>query len=126
MTGETGPGGAAAAHAPARHWGLERLTSAAALALFVWLFVSLWRLPALDFATVTLWLRDPLAAVPMLLLIAVAFRHLKDGLIVVVDDYVHEEASRLIWLALIKFAAIGAAALALFCVLKIALGASAG
>jgi succinate dehydrogenase / fumarate reductase, membrane anchor subunit len=115
-----------AAHAPARHWGLERLASAAALALFVWLFVSLWRLPALDFATVTLWLRDPLAAVPMLLLIVAVFHHLKDGLIMIVDDYVHEEGSRLFWLALIKFAAILAAALALFCVLRIALAPVAG
>ena len=38
----------APAHGAARHWGLERLLSLAALALFVWLFVSLWRLPALD------------------------------------------------------------------------------
>jgi succinate dehydrogenase / fumarate reductase, membrane anchor subunit len=122
MTAETLPD----AHAPARHWGQERLLSAATLALFVWFFVSLWRLPALDWLTITEWLKYPLAAVPMLLLVLVTFAHLKEGLIVIVDDYVHEAGGRLIWLALIKFACIGAAALAFFCVLKIALGTSAG
>jgi succinate dehydrogenase / fumarate reductase, membrane anchor subunit len=116
----------APAHDAARHWGLERLTSLAALALFVWLFVSLWRLPALDWRTVSEWLKDPLAATPMLLLILVAFAHLKMGLMVIVDDYVHDEGGRLVWLVLIKFASILAAVLAAFCVLKIALGGAAG
>ena len=61
----------------------------------------------------------------MLLLILVAFAHLKMGLMVIVDDYVHEEGGRLVWLVLIKFASILAAALALFCVLKIALSGGA-
>jgi succinate dehydrogenase / fumarate reductase membrane anchor subunit len=115
----------APAHDAARHWGLERLLSLAALALFVWLFVSLWRLPALDWRTVSEWLKDPLAATPMLLLILVAFAHLKLGLMVIVDDYVHDEGGRLVWLVLIRFASILAAALALFCVLKIALSGGA-
>jgi len=114
----------AAGHESGAHWGEERLLSAATLALFVWLAVSLWRLPGFDHATVTQWLRAPLAAVPMLLLIAVTFKHLKLGLIVVVEDYVHEAGSKLVWLALIKFASLFAAALAAFCVLRIALGAA--
>ena len=127
IAAEAAPAAAAAAgHDAGAHWGHERLLSAATLALFVWLAVSLWRLPAFDQATVTQWLRAPLAAVPMLLLIVVTFKHLALGLIVVVDDYVHEAGGKLVWLALIKFAAVFAAALALFCVLKIALGAGAG
>jgi succinate dehydrogenase / fumarate reductase membrane anchor subunit len=107
-----------------RHWGVERAVSLAALALFVWFFVSLWRLPALDLATVTEWLRHPLALTPMLLLVAVVFRHLQMGLIVVVEDYVHEEGSRLAWTVLIDFASLFAAALAIVCLLKIALAAA--
>lgn len=130
IAAEAAPAAAAAAPAPGHeagaHWGEERLVSAATFALFVWLAVSLWRLPAFDHDAVTLWLRHPLAAVPMLLLVAVTFKHLATGLIVVVEDYVHEAGSRLVWLALIRFAAAFAAALALFSVLKIALGTSAG
>jgi succinate dehydrogenase / fumarate reductase membrane anchor subunit len=109
----------------ARHWGLERLTSVAALVLLVWLLVSLWRLPALDWQTISEWLKDPLAATPMLLFIVTIFWHLKTGLIVVVEDYVHEEGGRLLWLLLINFAAILAGSLAVICVLKIAFTAAA-
>ena len=62
----------------------------------------------------------------MLLLILSPSGISKLGLIVVVEDYVHEEGGRLVWLVLINFASIFAAALALFCVLKIALAGSAG
>jgi succinate dehydrogenase membrane anchor subunit len=111
----------------ALHWGLERASALACLALLVWLAVSLLRLPALDHQTLTDWLRNPFAAVPMLLLAASLFWHLKMGLVVIVEDYVHDPANRLIWLVLIDFAAILAAALSLFSILKIALaGAGPG
>lgn len=107
------------------HWGLERAVSAAALALTAWFFVSLWRLPALDWQTITDWLREPLAAVPMLLFVAVLFRHLQMGLIVVAEDYVHEEGNKLLSIMLINLAAVAVGALAFFSVLKIALGSGA-
>lgn len=103
-----------------RHWGEERLIAAATLALLVWLAVSLIRLPALDHGTVTQWLKTPLAAVPMLLLIVALFRHLQTGLVVVVEDYVHEEGNRLLCLGLIHFASILGGAFAFFSVLRIA------
>lgn len=109
----------------AAHWGEERAASLAVFALLVWLGVSLFRLPALDQQTLTDWLRNPFAAVPMLLLAVTLFRHLQMGLAVIVEDYVHEEGGRLIWLALINFASILVGALALFSILKIALGGGA-
>ena len=61
----------------------------------------------------------------MLLLAITLFRHLQMGLVVIVEDYVHEEGGRLILLALINFLAILVGALALFSILKIALGGGA-
>ena len=116
---------AAPAHDAASHWGLERMLSVATLLLFVWFFVSLWRLPALDQQSVAQWLKDPLAAVPMLFLIVSTFWHLKLGLGVVVDDYVHQAGNRFAWLVVINFAALFAAGLAILSVLKIALAAGA-
>ena len=115
--------GLGAAREGAEHWWHERLSSLATLLLFVWLAASLLRLPALDYATVTGWLAEPLAAVPMLLLIVTTFWHARLGLKVVVEDYVHEEGSKLFWIVAIDFAIILAGALAAFAVLKIALGA---
>ena len=109
----------------AHHWLQERLTSIGTLLLLIWLLVSLVRLPGLDHSTLVEWLGQPLAAVPMLLLIFCTFWHAKLGLVVVVEDYVHEEGGKLFWLILINFAAILGAALAMFAVLKIAFGGGA-
>ena len=118
--------GLGAAGEGAEHWWHERMSSIAALLLYVWLIVSLLRLPALDYATLAQWLAQPTAAVPMLLLVATSFWHAKMGLLVVVEDYVHEEGGRFFWIVLINFAAILAAALAMFAVLKVAIAGAAG
>ena len=113
--------GLGAAGEGAEHWWHERLSSIAALLLYIWLAVSLIRLPSLDHRTLAEWLASPLAAVPMLLLVATTFWHAKMGLQVVIEDYVHDEGSKLFWILLVKFAAVFAAALAMFAVLKIAI-----
>jgi len=104
------------------HWWQERQSAVAAFLLYLWLIVSLVRLAPLDQRTMVEWLRDPAAAVPMLLLLWVTFRHLRDGLQVVIEDYVHEEGNKFFTLLLLNFFAVGAGALAAFAVLKIALG----
>jgi succinate dehydrogenase / fumarate reductase, membrane anchor subunit len=117
--------GLGSARSGATHWWRERLSSIALLVLSVWLLVSLLRLPQLDHGSVTEWLSAPLAAVPMLLLIATTFWHIKLGLQVVIEDYVHEDGSKLFWIVLLNFFAIGGAALAIFSVLRIAFSAGA-
>jgi succinate dehydrogenase / fumarate reductase membrane anchor subunit len=112
--------GLGSARSGAHHWWLERLTSVSTLLLFVWLIASVLRLPLLDHGTVTAWLADPLAAVPMLLLIVSTFWHLKLGLQVVIEDYVHEEGMKLFSITLLNFFVLGAGALGFFAVLKIA------
>lgn len=116
--------GLGSARSGARNWWLERLTSVSTFLLFVWLIVSLVRLPRLDHATVTEWLAGPWAAVPMVLLVVSTFWHLKLGLQVVIEDYVHEDGTKLFWIAVLNFLAILGAALAIFAVLAIALGRS--
>lgn len=105
------------------HWLRERLTSAALLLLGLWLIVSLLLLPDLGRDTLGEWLAAPSGAVPMILFVILAFQHSVDGLKVVIDDYVHDEANRLLVTSLLYFAAIGAGALALFSLAAIAFGA---
>ena len=107
------------------NWYHERLSSVATLLLFIWFIVSLIRLPRLDYEMTTKWLSSPLAAVPMVLLIYTTFWHAKDGLRVVVEDYVHDEGNKFFWLALVNFLFILGGGLAIFAVLSIAFGGAA-
>lgn len=104
------------------HWLRERLTSAALLLLTVWLVASLLLLPSLDQRTIVEWLRPASGAVPMALLIVVAFIHAMDGLKVVIDDYVHDAGNNLVLNGLVVFAGYGGMALALFSLARIAFG----
>jgi succinate dehydrogenase / fumarate reductase membrane anchor subunit len=104
----------------AGHWWQERVLSLATLLLWIWLGVSLLRLPGYDHAMISDWLSSPLAAVPMLLLVVATFWHARMGLQVIVDDYVHEDSSRLVWSVVLNFAAILAAAFAVFAILRLA------
>ena len=106
------------------HWLRERLTSAASLLLGLWLILSLLLLPSLDRLTLTEWLRAPSGAVPMALLVITAFVHAVDGLKTVVDDYVHDEGSRLLLHGILTFVGIGAGSVALFSLARIAFGAA--
>ena len=69
-----------------------------------------------------LWLKSPLAAVPLVLLTVSVFWHLRLGLQVFIEDYVHEEGSKIAALLLLNAYAIGAATLCVFSILKIAFG----
>ena len=128
MTGGTPLGavrGLGSAREGGHHWGVERALSVATLLLWVWFAASLLILPDLDLQTLTVWLKNPLAAVPMLLLIVTTFRHLDMGLVVVIEDYVHEELNKMLLLMLVHFASVSAGALAAFAVLKIAFSTGA-
>ncbi len=104
------------------HWIRERLTSAALLLLTIWLVASLLMLPSLDQRTIVEWLRSASGAVPMALLVIVAFVHAIDGLKVVIDDYVHDGGSNFAVNGLVVFAGYGGMALALFSLARIAFG----
>jgi succinate dehydrogenase / fumarate reductase membrane anchor subunit len=117
--------GLGSAKSGAHHWWHQRLTAGSNLLLMSWFVVSLLRLPSLDYNIVTQWLSSPLAALPMALLVISVFYHFRLGLQVFIEDYVHDEALKLASIVLLNFYAIGAGAIALFCILKIALGGAA-
>ena len=116
--------GTGSAHHGGEHWLRERLTSAALLLLGLWLVASLLLLPDLERRTLAEWLAAPSGAVPMLLFVVTAFTHSVDGLKTVIDDYVHDDANRLLVTGLVLFAGIGAGALAVFSLARIAFGAA--
>ncbi|ARS26590.1 succinate dehydrogenase, hydrophobic membrane anchor protein [Sphingomonas sp. KC8] len=108
------------------HWWHQRLTAVGNLILLLWFVVSLFRLPVLDYTTVVTWASSPFVAVALVLLTISVFWHLRIGLQVFIEDYVHDDAYRVAALLALNFYAVGAAALAIFSILKIAFGGVQG
>ncbi len=107
-----------------QHWLQERFTSVSLLLLSLWLIFSLIMLPGLEPAILKEWLGSAWGAIPMALFIVVAFKHGLDGLKVAVDDYVHDEGSRIGLHFVLNMAAIAGAATALFALARIVFGAA--
>jgi succinate dehydrogenase / fumarate reductase membrane anchor subunit len=106
------------------HWLEERFTSVALVVLSLWLVFSLLMLPDLSLDILKEWLSSAWGAIPMALLVITAFRHGLDGLKVAVDDYVHDEGTRIGLHYFLAMAAIAGASVALFALAKIVFGAA--
>lgn len=78
-------------------WWAERVSAVALVPLALWFAASIIAHTGSDYATFIVWLRTPLAAILMILLLIALFYHTALGLQVVIEDYVHSAA---------KFAAV--------------------
>jgi len=112
--------GLGSAKSGTHHWIAQRITAVGNALLVTWLVASLLMLPAYDHATVSGWMQQPIVAVPLMLMIVSIFYHLRLGLQVLVEDYVHDSGLKFAVLLLVNFYAIGAAAISLFSIAKIA------
>ena len=108
-----------------QHWLQQRLTALANILLVGFLFVSLIRLPMGDHAAVHRWASDPMVALALILMVVSVFWHLRLGLQVLIEDYVHGEATRLLSIVLLNFYAFGGAAYGIFAIVRIALAPAA-
>jgi succinate dehydrogenase / fumarate reductase membrane anchor subunit len=73
-------------------WWLERVMAVALIPLTLWFAASLIALSHSDYTAFVAWLKAPLAALLMVLLLIGLFVHLALGLQVVIEDYVHSDA----------------------------------
>ena len=70
-------------------WWAERVSAVALIPLTLWFAASIIGHAGSDYVTVIVWLRTPLAAILMILLLIALFYHTALGLQVVIEDYVH-------------------------------------
>ena len=87
------------------------------LALF--LIASLVALTGADYATVRSYLGNPLVAIPMLLLVLSGTWHMRIGMQVILEDYIHKEGPKVVSLALNNFFSAVVAIAGVYAVLKI-------
>jgi succinate dehydrogenase / fumarate reductase, membrane anchor subunit len=103
-----------------KHWIDQRLTAIGNLLLTSWLVISLLVLPNMEHETVAAWLAQPSVAVPIILMLISIFWHIRLGLQVLIEDYVHEDGNKFAALTVLNFYVIGAAAFGIFMVAKLA------
>jgi succinate dehydrogenase / fumarate reductase, membrane anchor subunit len=115
--------GLGSAREGAEHFWRQRLTAVANIflvAFLVWLLVTL---AGADYATVKRMLAKPQVAIPLLLLVLSGLVHMRIGMQVIIEDYVHSEGRKLVVLMLNSFFTFVVGLICVFAVLKLSFGA---
>jgi succinate dehydrogenase / fumarate reductase membrane anchor subunit len=104
------------------HWWVQRLTALALIPLALWFVWHAVGLLGADLRLARDFVGAPVNAVLLVLSVITLFWHSFLGVQVVIEDYVHGEARRLVTLVVLKFIHIILAAAGVFAVLSVALG----
>jgi len=107
----------------ADHFWLQRVTGAANLLLVVALAGIVLSAAGADYATARKMVASPLVALPLLLLIVSGCVHMRAGMQVIIEDYVHGEGAKIVLLVLNTFFSIVIGAASILAVLKLSFGA---
>ncbi len=116
--------GLGTAKAGVAHWWAQRLTALALIPLSIWFVVAVITHIGADYTVARAWIGQPVNAGLFILLIAATFHHAQLGIQVVIEDYVHGEATKLAVLITVKGAAIVAGLAAILAVLSIVFGSA--
>ncbi|TDQ82108.1 succinate dehydrogenase subunit D [Dongia mobilis] len=112
--------GLGSAHEGLHHWWAQRLTALALIPLSLWFVASVVCMAGADYAAVSQWLSQPFTVGALSLTILAVFYHAVLGLQVVIEDYIHGKALKLVLLVGLQFAGFGLAAAAIVSLLVIA------
>ena len=102
-------------------WWLERATAVGLVPLTLWFVGSLVALTGSDYTRFVSWLKVPLDALLMVLLLIALFSHLALGLRVVIEDYIHS-AARIPVLLTVRFSCLALGVAGILATLRIAFG----
>ena len=85
-----------------QHWWAQRMTALALIPLSIWFVASIVFMIDVDHATAMWWLGSPVSLGLMGLFLIALIYHAVLGLQVVIEDYIHGHATKLVLLLLIK------------------------
>ncbi len=107
----------------ADHFWLQRVTAIANLFLMIFLVTSIVMHIGKDYATVKAYLAQPLVSIAMLLMILAGVIHMRLGMQVVIEDYVHSEGKKIFLLIMNTFFSVSVGLTCIYAVLKLGFGA---
>lgn len=106
----------------ADHFWQQRVTAVANIFLALWLVWLVASLAGADLAIVKAWIGNPLVAIGLLALILSGTYHMRLGMQVIIEDYIHGEGAKVAMLMLNTFFAIAIALGSAFAILKLSFG----
>ncbi len=113
----TGP-----AHSGTEHFWRQRLTAVANVPLVIAFVVIVASLLGRNHAAVVQILGSPLVAIILLLFIASITTHMRIGMQVIIEDYVHDDLPKLVCLIANNFFCFGIALASAYAILKLSFG----
>ncbi|NIJ41300.1 succinate dehydrogenase / fumarate reductase membrane anchor subunit [Parvibaculum indicum] len=115
--------GLGSARSGSGHFILQRVTAVANVFLAIFLIASVVALTGSDYETVRAYLANPLVVILMLALVLSGILHMKAGMQVVIEDYVHGESAKFLALIGNTFFSFLVGLACVFAALKIGFGA---
>ncbi len=105
------------------HWWAQRVTAVALVPLTFLFVVVVASLAGADHARAVALMGETWAALTVLLFVVAGFYHMKLGLQVVIEDYVHHERTKMVSLVAVSLISFALGAACVFAVLKLSLAA---
>lgn len=99
----------------------ERVTSVALVPLVLWAVWSGITLARDGYVGARAWLASPINAVLVVLLVVAGFHHMRIGMRVIVEDYIHKTSTKTLLLLANAFLCWAGMAMTVICLLKVAL-----
>ncbi len=106
----------------ADHFWKQRITGLANIPLTLFLVVTVILLAGKDHSTVAAYLGSPLAAIAMMALVISGAIHMRLGMQVIIEDYVHGEGAKIICLMTNTFFTILMGLACMYAIIKLSLG----
>ncbi|MBB3235997.1 succinate dehydrogenase, hydrophobic membrane anchor protein [Phyllobacterium endophyticum] len=104
------------------HFWRQRLTAMSNIPLILFFIGLILSLHGASYAETKAALSHPLTALVMLMVIVSPLYHMRLGMQVIIEDYVHGEGTKVVLLMLNTFFALGVGIVCIFAILKLSFG----